>query len=388
MIKPLSSPFRFAQRVAVLGLVSWAALASTSCSKKEFPTQHYFTTHGEDSYIEVADTVAPAMVDIAYMLKTYHMELERIFDTRKGYSEISEINDHAAQIRMPLKSNLERLLRYAVDYNEKTEGAFDISLGSLHQMWGFDGGEAPNEITEEVAMASISSLGMERVVVANGFITFKTSLIKLDPSAMLDGYLADLTILKLRDNLHHDVLVRIGNSSRSLGIDSTGNYWTHPVYHPVQTNQTMAAVKLKDRVAASTSYRNAKWVDGTNQRIHHIVNPKTGLSAQGILSATVVGSTANKTDALATALVVGGTEKARHFLRNFEGCEAMLVLDEQPPRIWMSEGFEDYVDFNTGHGMQVDTFSQFIGIDTLELLKEDPNAPVSTNVVPASSEKP
>ena len=211
-------------------------------------------------------------------------------------------------------------------YKEMTGGAFDVAAAPLFDIWGF--GFTTDSLPDPLAVeAALEECRAKK---------------KLNFNAIAQGYTCDVIASYLHSVGVKDMLVDIGEIYCE-GLNRYGQGWSIGVDNPVDGNNTPGADlrgiwSSEGRacgIVTSGNYRKFYIKDG--RKYSHTIDPRTGYPVEhDLLSATVVAPTAAEADALATACMVMGTEKAREFVLAHDGIEAYLISADTT---WTSPGF-------------------------------------------------
>lgn len=194
-----------------------------------------------------------------------------------------------------------------------SDGYFNPTVFPLVKYWGFAGGEKPQNPDSTLIDSLLLLCDFEAIDLkmdADRYILQRKKLnIQLDFSAIAKGYGVDLLSLFLEKNAIENYLVEIGGEVRFKGLNSEDENWSVGIDFPSlkAEERSLAAIitSKEDAIATSGNYRNH--YIRNNTRYAHILNPKTGYSSfSSILSATVLSDNCAKSDALATALMIGG----------------------------------------------------------------------------------
>ena len=213
---------------------------------------------------------------------------------------------------------LDSLLLYSLYMHQYTGGAFDCRVGRLVQAWGFSFRERsePDIPTlnrlRDAAQASVS--------IYNGRLVKANPDTELDFNAIAQGYASDL-VGRLFDSLGiHSYLVDIGGEVVARGTKADGKPWIVGIERPaadsLSTPVVQTAIALRDAaVVTSGSYR--KYYERDGLRYSHTLDPSTGRPVQHtLLSVSVADSSAWLADAMATAYMVMGLDRARQFIES------------------------------------------------------------------------
>ena len=216
-------------------------------------------------------------------------------------------------------------------YYQLSGGAFDPTVMPLVNYWGF--GYSAKRAVERVDSMAVDSLrqlvGLERALRWEGDQLLKSAPgVQLDFSAIAKGYGVDLLGVFLESRGIADYLVEIGGEMRARGRNDRGEPWVIGVNTPspeAGLSDIQVAIQLPDRsLATSGNYRNFYEVDG--KKYAHTINPKTGYpELSNLLSASVFAPTCTEADALATACMVMGLEKAFTFIASQPHLDAYFI---------------------------------------------------------------
>ena len=222
-----------------------------------------------------------------------------------------------------------------------TDGAFDITVAPLVNLWGF--GFKHNENPDQQAVDSLMRLvGYQKVTYDGRYIGKQDPRIMLDCSAIAKGYGADVVARLLDEKGVKNYLVEIGGEVVTRGISEKRLPWKIGVVKPTddplqQGNELQTVLNITDKaMATSGNYRNFYYKGG--KKYAHTINPKTGQPVQhNILSATVLTNRCARADAYATAFMVMGLEKAQKVLERNPDLLAYLIYDDNGHnKVWYS----------------------------------------------------
>jgi thiamine biosynthesis lipoprotein len=231
----------------------------------------------------------------------------------RDHSELARLNATAAAGWQTVSAQLFDLLVEARDLHERTAGGFDLAAGRLVRCWGFlhRQGRTPAE-DDLVAARATSGMHLVELDVEGRRVRFTRPGVELNPGGIGKGWALDRMIDHLRAAGVGSVLVHGGRSSvRAAGTHGPGGPeragWKVGLVHPLRPDRRIATLTLVDQ-ALGTSGSGTQFFVDRGRRIGHILDPRSGRPAEGVLSATVLAPTAAAADALATALFVLGPE--------------------------------------------------------------------------------
>jgi len=241
--------------------------------------------------------------------------LDRLLSHYRAQSELSEINRFAAERPVKLTPELFNLLTACLEYSRASEGAFDITVGPLMKVWGFFKGSGRLPSKTEVATA-LSSIGYRHLVLdpEARTVRFAHPSLQLDLGGIGKGYTVDRMVEVLRENGVFQALVSAGGSS-IYGLGSPGNDsggWPVKIRDPRNSTRTVEELRLHD-ASLSTSGSYEKFFVGGGKTFSHIMDPRTGYPAEGMLAVSVVAPRTINSEAWTKPFFILGRQwAARH----------------------------------------------------------------------------
>jgi len=261
-------------------------------------------------------------------------------------SELVRVNREASSAPVPVSPGLMALLDRCAVLHAATGGAFDPTSTPLSREWGFLAREGRQPSPEEIE-ASRARVGMERVALDRDQLTvaFAVPGVELNMGSIGKGWALDRIRAGLQAAGVDRALVSAGGSS-FLG-------WGRDAWHVALSpgGRQLGDLWLA-RAALGTSGAGEQHFEVEGRRFGHVIDPRTGLPAQGTLSASVVTADATAADALATALLVGGPELARTWCGEHPETVAILVLEDEP-RTLLLFGSSDRAQIEPAPGVRL-----------------------------------
>ena len=250
--------------------------------------------------------------------------LERMLSVYREDSEVVRLNRCGSGA---VDREVYGLLRWAVHLSAATGGTFDAATGALTKTWGFFRGPKRVPAAAEIATALAAS-GSRHVHLndAGRTIRFDRTGVEFNLGAIGKGFAIDCALHLMRTRY------RIFNALMQGGQSSIGTLgcWTVAIGHPLLPGRTFAHVRLKDR-AMGTSADTNQFFQQQGRRYGHILDPRIGWPARGVLSASAVAPTATEADALSTAFFVMGVEGTRRFCARYPQFGAVLMTPAVQP---------------------------------------------------------
>ena len=235
------------------------------------------------------------------------------FSTYIETSEVSTFNKYQGLTEQVKSKEFIRLLIEALRIGRITQGAYDITVGPLVNLWGFGPSFKADDVpNQDKINEALENVGFEKIIVDanNNKVKKLKPAIYLDFSSIAKGYGVDKLAELLESKGYADYMVEIGGEMRVKGHNPQGNRWRIAVEKPDATGRSIyKVINVTDTaIATSGGYRNFFEKDGV--RFSHTINPITGKPVQhDLASVTVLGESSMKADAWATAFMVLGGKK-------------------------------------------------------------------------------
>lgn len=273
-------------------------------------------------------------------------ELKRVnqtFSTFEPSSVISQINQNK-----PVKVNemFEEVFTLAQQVSKETNGAFDITVAPMVNMWGF-GFKTGVHPSKEKIDSLRQIVGFNKVKLVGNTIRKQNPRIMLDCSAIAKGYGSDCVARLLERRGVKNFMIEIGGEIVTMGNSEQRLPWkigvTKPTDDKLNNNQELETVlNVTDKaMATSGNYRNFYYKGG--KKYAHTIDPKTGYPVQhSLLSATVLAKNCAMADAYATSFMVMGIDKARALLEKHPELMAYFIYSDAKGKlkVWYSEGLK------------------------------------------------
>ncbi|WP_353078230.1 FAD:protein FMN transferase [Flavobacterium sp.] len=253
-------------------------------------------------------------------------------------TQISQVNQNAGIVPIKVNNEVFELVERALKISKLTDGAFDISYASMDKIWKFDGSmkEMPSP---EAIKKSVERIGYEKIILdtKNKTIFLNDAGMKLGLGGIGQGYIADKVKEVLQAKGCTAGIVNVSGDINTWGSQIDGKPWTVGIVNPVNKNKVFATFPLIDS-AVETSGSYEKYVTFNNIRYSHIIDPRSGYPATGIVSVSVFAKQTEIADALATGVFVLGVEVGLNLINQLKGIECIIVDDKG--KIFTSKGID------------------------------------------------
>ncbi|WP_420812222.1 FAD:protein FMN transferase [Photobacterium salinisoli] len=272
--------------------------------------------------------------------KEIDRRLELVNDQMSTYredSELSQFNQHRSSEPFEVSADTATVVREAIRLSKLTDGALDVTVGPLVNLWSFGPEARPDVVpTDEELDARRQEVGIEHLKVQGNTLIKDMPGLYVDLSSIAKGYGVDVVADYIASLGVNDYLVEIGGEIRLKGKNLEGVPWRIAIEKPTQDgSRSIQEVVEPGEMAVATSgdYRN--YFEENGVRYSHLINPITGKPITNhVVSVTVMHPKCMTADALATAFSVMGEEKAIA-LANQENWPVLLIVSTD-------EGFKEY----------------------------------------------
>lgn len=265
--------------------------------------------------------------------------LDALWSVGNTESEIAKLNQKKTE---KVSKETIQLIQCAKKVSKETEGAFDITIYPLMELWGFPSQNYQVPSEAEIKEILDSNIGMDKVMVdeKNQEITLKDE-VQIDLGGIAKGYTSEQVarILK-RHDIEHGV-ISLGGNVQAIGKKIDGSRWKVGIQPPKDDMEMIGTYEACNE-AVTTSGGYERYFEEDGKAYHHILDPDTGKpSNQDLISVTAISEDGMLADCLSTTLFVMGKEKAEEYWKNNREKFQMILVDEDE-KIYITEGIKDY----------------------------------------------
>lgn len=325
-------------------LVLLATLFITGCMSNSLfaPKPYKETQFLMDTVIEITAYGPGAEEGIKEAFAEIH-KLHIVTNNFDENSQVSKINQMAGKSKVVVNPDLIAIVMHSLDFSSKLEGAFDVTIGPLTEIWGIGnkGEYIPSQAEIEQSLSLVDYRLIEVDDIANTIYLPKAGM-KLDLGGIAKGYAVDKVIAILKSKGITSALINAGGDVRVIGNKPDGKPWRIGVQHPRLTDEISAKLSLTqwDTMVTSGDYQRFIMKDGI--RYSHIVDPRTGGQPREIASVTMVTNNSEEGDVLSTGIFVLGIEKGLEALKKFPDNEAIIITVDG--KILITSGLEGKIE--------------------------------------------
>ncbi|MFH1015361.1 MAG: FAD:protein FMN transferase [Nitrospirota bacterium] len=276
-------------------------------------------------------------------------KIDKLVNFFSDKSEVSEINKNAGQKPVTVSHEIFDVLERAIYASEKTDGAFDVTIGPEISLWDFHNKIKPEDkaIKKRLPLVNYTALILNKEIPS---VYLKKKGMLIDLGGIAKGYAGDKAVEVMKKNGIKSGLVSIAGDIKTFGIKPDGKPWkigirnpraippnpplVKGVYPPLAapkatrgeggfSDEIMATIEMTD-MAISTSGDYERYFIVDEKRYHHILNPKTGYPAEECRSVSIIAKDGSVTDPFSTGIFILGAEKGIKLLEEM-GIDGIIM---------------------------------------------------------------
>ena len=280
-------------------------------------------------YGESADTVYTGM-------ETKIREIESVLSMHLSQSEIAAINENAGVQPVEVSQRTFDLLQRAKELSEQSDGAFDITIAPVVELWGITS-DHPHVPTDEELAQATALMGLEDLVLDEEACTAYLTRpgMAIDLGGIAKGWTADQLREYARELGAERGYVSLGGNLMIIGERPDGDPFKFGLRDPQGDASTyLGTVTLEDGCTMATTGGYERYFEEDGIRYHHVLDPRTGYPADSdLLSVAVISKDGTLADYLSTTLFVQGLEAAKAAAGSEDYA---LVMVDQENNVWIS----------------------------------------------------
>jgi len=321
--KPLDLPQSLSDWMSTFGadsLIQSVSRPAMGCEFEVLLNQH--------QYADAVQAALDALKQIDY--------LESLLSVYRVTSQISKVNQFGHLRSVAVDAHTMELIQLGIDVYCWTDGAFDLTAGSLSEAWGFSRrqGAMPSDLQIRQALELVGSEHL-RLGSSEQTVALNRSGVQINTGGIGKGYALDCAARLMAERGVNDFMMHGGLSSivaRGHRRDIFADGWRVALKHPWREDEIIETITLRDQ-ALGTSGSGKQFFHFGGKRYSHIIDPRSGWPAEGMMSTTVVCPSGGVADALATGLFVLGPQAAIEFCQaNPEISSVLIFIDPKSGR--------------------------------------------------------
>ncbi|MBY7866237.1 FAD:protein FMN transferase [Vibrio fluvialis] len=282
-----------------------------------------------------------------------HKEIDRLLEevndqmsTYRKDSELSRFNQYQGIDPFEVSNQTATVVKEAIRLNGLTEGALDVTVGPLVNLWGFGPEARPEVVPTDAELAERkANTGIHHLSVDGNKLSKDLPHLYVDLSTIAKGWGVDVVANYIESQGIHNYMVEVGGEIRLKGLNRDGVPWRIAVEKPTVDERSIQEIIEPGDMAIATSgdYRNYFERDGV--RYSHIINPQTGRPIHNrVVSVTVLDKSCMTADGLATGLMVLGDEKGIEIAEQNHIPVFMIVKTDDGFKEIASSAFKPYLN--------------------------------------------
>ncbi|TFF36382.1 FAD:protein FMN transferase [Mucilaginibacter psychrotolerans] len=255
--------------------------------------------------------------------------IEKLLTTFSADSQTNQINAAAGIAPVKVDREVFDLIARSLKISELTQGAFDITYGSIDKsLWNFDLNmkTLPDAAT---AKASVRLINYRNVILdgEQSTVFLKEAGMRIGFGGIGKGYAADKAKVVLQQNGVKSGIVNAAGDLTTWGTQPNGKPWTIAIADPDQDATPFSTLNISN-MAIATSGNYAKYVVIGGKKYSHTIDPKTGLPVSGIKSVSIISPSAEFADAMATPVTVMGAYVGLDLINQLQNVACVVITDD------------------------------------------------------------
>lgn len=255
--------------------------------------------------------------------------IETLLTTFNDSSETNIINANAGVKPVPVCRETFDLVSRAIKISGLTQGAFDITYGSIDKrLWNFDK-EMTELPDEQTAKRMVRLINYKNIVLdeENCTVFLKKKGMRIGFGGIGKGYAAERAKQVMQLHGAESGVVNASGDLTTWGLRPDGKQWTIAVADPNNAHQAFSYMEISN-LAVATSGNYEKFVTIGGKKYSHTINPRTGLPISGIKSVTIITTNAEIADAMATPVTIMGVNAGLDMINQIKNIEAIIIDDD------------------------------------------------------------
>jgi thiamine biosynthesis lipoprotein len=326
-------------RVSILILMIFLSLAAILSSSCGLGLERFEDTRDKmGTYVNIViyahDSAYQKIIEGSYLKID---ELSKIASNYDPESSISILNKNGFIENAP--KELLEIINLSKSYNETTFKAFDITVEPVLKLWAGGLWEKSEEIQKQKIGETLALVGSDMIMVDGTSISYEKKGMEATLGGIAKGYIVDRMIDFIKSNGIKNALVNAGGDIATLGSKPTGEKWIVSLENPDNLEEKIVSFAISGE-AVATSGNYFRYFD-SKKEVHHIIDPRTGYSANLCISATIIAPNATVADILATSVFVLGPVEGMKLVEKLDGVEALIIDNDR--NIFRSSGLDKYI---------------------------------------------
>ena len=297
-------------------------LMTTGCSSfSNEPLSYTGTAFDTVVNIQIFDSSDQQLIENCKdICQTYEQKFSRTIET----SEISQINASGGA-PVEVSDDTIKIIKKGIYYGELSNGAFDITIGSLTSLWNFTD-ESPSVPSAESIASAVKHIDYKNIEISGNTVRLLDPEAKIDLGGIAKGYIADRLKDYLKEEGVEHALINLGGNILAIGQKTDHSDYNIGIQNPFdKEGEPITTVKLNNQsVVTSGNYQ--RFFRQNGKIYHHILDPKTGYPTENNLnSVTIITDSSLTADALSTTCFVLGPEFGMKLVNQLDNVDAVFI---------------------------------------------------------------
>lgn len=342
--------YRITKTLSITLIICFVIMTVSACGNRQnlsvsknglyFDTIIKITLYGTDD---------ESLIDECFELAS---EYENLLSNTIETSDISRINNTPGEY-VEVDPKTIDVLRTALDYCSISDGAFDITIGNLSELWNISE-ISKNAITDDNSMDEsaipdsdtikelLTHVDFRKIDIKDYTVCLQDSGAKIDLGGIAKGYIADQMRSYLNEHNVREGIINLGGNILTLGPKSSGSEYLLGLQYPFkESGEVICSLSVTDH-SVVTSGIYERYFKVNNQIYHHILDTKTGYPVEtDLYSVTIINSDSASGDALSTITLSLGLDKGLKFINSLDNTEAIFITNEY--EIIYTDGLDGHV---------------------------------------------
>ncbi len=254
--------------------------------------------------------------------------IEKLLTTFHDSSETNLINRNAGIKPVKVSEEIFNLIERSIRISSITQGAFDITYGSIDKgLWNFDT-QMKSLPDKETAKEMVRLINYRNIVLdrAQSTVFLSEKGMRIGFGGIGKGYAAEMAKNIMQELGITSGIVNASGDLTTWGLQPSGEEWTVGIANPNVLGEVFSFLKISGlAVATSGNYEKFILIDG--KKYSHTIDPRTGLPVTGIKSVTIITKNAEIADAMATPVTIMGVKAGLHMINQMKDIEAVIIDD-------------------------------------------------------------
>ena len=252
---------------------------------------------------------------------------DAMFSKTNENSEISKINQAAGQ-PVEVSDDMITIIKKGLYSSRLSQGAFDITIGSVSNLWDFKSEEPVIPAADAVAAAK-NHVNFQNIILKNNTVTLTDPNTQLDVGAIAKGYIADRLKDYLKENGVKHAVINLGGNVLTLGTKADGSDYNIAIQKPFdKSGEAIASVKISDKSVVTTG-NYQRYFEKDGKIYHHVLDPKTGMPCEtDLYSVSIITVSSLTADALSTVCFLKGYQEALALVNQLNNVDAVFVTSD------------------------------------------------------------